>query len=82
MKQTTLFFLDCVYRTILVFKFCAYICSKGCFAGLIFGGAYFRRGLQCIIGRNFAFQDGIAQNVIVVLTCTYSYGLGLTIKAT
>ena len=23
----------------------AYICSKGVFAGLIFGGAYFRRGL-------------------------------------
>ena len=23
----------------------AYICSKGCFAGLIFGGAYFQRGL-------------------------------------
>ena len=23
----------------------AYICSKGCFAGLIIQGAYFRRGL-------------------------------------
>ena len=26
-------------------KPCAYICSKGCFAGLSFGEAYFRRGL-------------------------------------
>ena len=31
----------------------AYICSKGFFAGLIFGGAYL------IIGGNFAFQNGL-----------------------
>ena len=43
------------------------ICSKGIFAGLIFGGAYFRRGQErifnsllegLIVGRNFAFQNG------------------------
>ena len=39
----------------------AYICSKGCFAGLIFGGAYVRKGL--FIGGNFAFQNGLGLTI-------------------
>ena len=33
-----------IYRKIPMISPWAYICSKGCFAGLIFGGAYFRSG--------------------------------------
>ena len=39
----------------------AYICSKGYFAGLIFGGNLFSEGL--IIGRNFAFPNGLGLTI-------------------
>ena len=35
----------------------AYICSKGFYGGLIFGGSIFMEGL--IIGGNFVFQNGL-----------------------
>ena len=36
-------------------------CSKGFFAGLIFGGSLFLEGL--IIGRNFTFQNGLGLTI-------------------
>ena len=41
-------------------KLCAYICSKGFFAGLIFGGAYFRRSLfseELIFGGAYYWKE-------------------------
>ena len=58
-KKAIRFIVKLLFDLLFILNFpqlLAYICSKGCFAALIFRGAYFWRGL--LLEGVFAFQNG------------------------